>query len=160
MRSKGGKSKGRRKQVGGTFARTSLPQPVVTTAYDVANQLTIWNGAALSYDLSGNMLSDSVNTFTWNARNQVATLNSVSPQYDGYGRRTKNLAGTSFVYDGANDIQELSGSTVTANNITGGVDEFFRIYGTQRVQLVTMPRTKLEIRCGSAVVFLRKIAPV
>jgi hypothetical protein len=32
----------------------------------------------LSYDLNGNMLSDGTNAFTWNARNQVASLNSVS----------------------------------------------------------------------------------
>lgn len=115
----------RRTQVGGSFARTNLPQPVVTTAYDFGNQLTNWNGATPSYDLNGNMLSDGVNSISWNARNQVANLNSVSPQYDGYGRRTKNLGGTSFLYDGPNDIQELSGSTVTANNITGGTDEFF-----------------------------------
>ncbi len=46
--------------------------------------------------LNGNMLSDGTNAFTWNARNQVAALNSVSLQYDAAVRRTKNAAGTSF----------------------------------------------------------------
>ncbi len=71
------------------------------------------------------MLSDGSNAFTWNARNQVATLNSVSLQYDGFGRRTKNLRNTSFLFDGANAVQELSGSTITANLLDGGVDEIF-----------------------------------
>src|SRR5882724_9459702 len=71
------------------------------------------------------MLSDGSNVFTWNARNQVATLNNVSLQYDAAGRRTKNVAGTSFLYDGANAAQELSGTTVTANLLSGGVDEVF-----------------------------------
>jgi RHS repeat-associated protein len=71
------------------------------------------------------MLSDGSNTFSWNARNQVATLNSVSLQYDGFGRRTKNLRNTSFLFDGANSVQELSGSTITANLLDGGVDEIF-----------------------------------
>jgi RHS repeat-associated protein len=71
------------------------------------------------------MLSDGSNTFTWNARNQVATLNSVSLQYDAFGRRTRNLLNTSFVYDGANAAQELSGNTVLANLISGGIDEIF-----------------------------------
>ncbi len=71
------------------------------------------------------MLSGGGNAFTWNARNQVATLNSVSLQYDAFGRRTKNAGGTSFLYNGANAVQELSGSTVTANLLGGGIDEVF-----------------------------------
>jgi hypothetical protein len=39
-----------------------------------------WNGTPISYDLNGNMLSDGANTFSWNARNQVATLNNVNLQ--------------------------------------------------------------------------------
>jgi len=78
-----------------------------------------------SPDLNGNMLSDGANAFSWNARNQVATLNSVNLQYDGFGRRTKNLQNTSFLFDGANAVQELSGSTPTANLINGGIDEVF-----------------------------------
>jgi RHS repeat-associated protein len=71
------------------------------------------------------MLSDGANAFSWNARNQVATLNNVNLQYDGFGRRTKNLQNTSFLFDGANAVQELSGSTATANLISGGIDEIF-----------------------------------
>ena len=51
-----------------------------------------WNGTVLSYDQNGNMLSDGTNSFTWNARNQVAALNSVALQYDAGGRRIKNAA--------------------------------------------------------------------
>jgi RHS repeat-associated protein len=116
---------GRRTQIGGSFARTGLPGAVTSTTYDVANQLTNWNGTTLSYDANGNMLSDGSNGFTWNARNQVAALNNLTLQYDAFGRRTKNPAGTSFSYNGANVIQELLGSTVTANLLSGGVDEVF-----------------------------------
>jgi RHS repeat-associated protein len=87
--------------------------------------LTNWNGSVISYDLNGNMLSDGTNTFSWNARNQVATLNSVSLQYDGFGRRTKNLQNTSFLFDDTNAVQELSGCTATANLLSGGIDEIF-----------------------------------
>jgi RHS repeat-associated protein len=116
---------GRRTQVSGSFARTSLPQLVVTASYDAANELTNWKGLSLSYDANGNMLSDGFNLFTWNARNQVATLNSVGLQYDALGRRVQNAAGTSFLYDGGSAVQELSGSTVTANLLNGGLDEVF-----------------------------------
>jgi RHS repeat-associated protein len=118
-------SLGRRTQVGGSFAQTGLPGTVASATYDAANELTNWNGTSISYDLNGNMLSDGANAFSWNARNQVATLNSVSLQYDGFGRRTKNLQNTSFLFDGANAVQEVSGTTVTANLLGGGVDEIF-----------------------------------
>jgi RHS repeat-associated protein len=118
-------SLGRRTQVGGSFAQTGLPGAVTSATYDAANELTNWNGTPVSYDLNGNMLSDGTNAFSWNARNQVATLNSVSLQYDGFGRRTKNLQNTSFLFDGANAVQELSGSTATANLTSGGIDEMF-----------------------------------
>jgi RHS repeat-associated protein len=117
---------GQRMQVGGSFARTALPGAVSTTAYDAADELTNWNGAAISYDANGNMLSDGSNAFTWNARNQVATLNAASLQYDALGRRIKNAAGTSFLFDGPNAVQELAGSNVTANLLQGGgVDKIF-----------------------------------
>jgi RHS repeat-associated protein len=118
-------SLGRRTQVGGSFAQTSLPGTVASATYDAANELTNWNGTPISYDLNGNMLSDGTNSFSWNARNQVATLNGRNLQYDAYGRRIQNQLGLSFFYDEANTAQELSGSTVTANLLTGGIDETF-----------------------------------
>jgi RHS repeat-associated protein len=116
---------GRRTQVGGSFARTGLPGAVTSTSYDAANELTNWNGLGISYDGNGNMLSDGINAFNWNARNQVAKLNNISLQYDAFGRRTQNASGTSFLYDGANAAQELSGNTVTASLLSGGIDEIF-----------------------------------
>ena len=119
-------SLGRRTQIGGSLAQTGLPGTVASATYDAANEPTNWNGTPISYDPNGNMLSDGANAFAWNARNQVATLNNVSLQYDGFGRRTKNLQNTSFLFDGANAAQELSGTTVAANIWTGGMDEFFQ----------------------------------
>src|SRR6185312_15340269 len=89
-------SLGRRTQVGGSFARTGFPTAVVSASYDAANELTNWNGTPISYDLNGNMQSDGTNIFTWNARNQVATLNGRNLQYDAYGRRIQNQPGTAF----------------------------------------------------------------
>src|SRR5579864_231477 len=116
---------GRRTQVGGSSARTGLPGAISSAVYDAANGLTNWNGTGIAYDANGNMLGDGSNAFTWNARNQVATLNGVALQYDAFGRRVKNRAGTSFLYNGANAVQELAGSTVTANLLSGGIDEVF-----------------------------------
>lgn len=82
---------GRRTQTGGSFARTNLPAAVTSAVYDAADQVTNWNGTPISYDANGNMLSDGINTFTWNARNQVAALNNVSLQYDGLGAGLRTM---------------------------------------------------------------------
>jgi RHS repeat-associated protein len=51
-------------------------------------------------------------------------------QYDAFGRRVSKEIGnasTSYLYDGMNPVQELSGTAVTANTLTGlGVDEYFQ----------------------------------
>jgi RHS repeat-associated protein len=120
----------RRTQMTGSFARTGMPQPVTTTAYNAANQLTQWGTATPTYDANGNTLSDGTNTYVWNARNQLASMNSSGEtfQYDAFGRRTaKTIAGTTtnYLYDGLNPVQELSENTPTANLLTGGIDEYF-----------------------------------
>jgi RHS repeat-associated protein len=115
---------GQRLEMGGSFARTGLPQSVASS-YDAASELTNWNGLSLSYDANGSMSSDGTNSFTWNARGQLATLNGNTLQYDAFGRRTQNAANRSLLYDGGNIIQELSGASVAANLLSGGVDEMF-----------------------------------
>jgi RHS repeat-associated protein len=121
---------GRRTQVGGSFARTGIPLPVSTTAYNTANELTQWGTATLTYDANGNMLSTGSDGYTWDARNHlVSTLSGASLQYDPFGRRvSKTISGatTNYLYDGLNPVQELSGGTPTANLVTGpNVDEHF-----------------------------------
>ncbi|MBZ5520893.1 MAG: Ig-like domain-containing protein [Acidobacteriia bacterium] len=116
---------GRRTQVNGSFARTGLPASVSSAGYDASNQLISWNGTAVSYDANGNMLSDGNNAFAWDARDQLISFNGVNLQYDAFGRRVQNLTGTSFLYDGVNAAQELSGATATANLLSGGIDEIF-----------------------------------
>ena len=82
-------------------------------------------GRSFSYDDNGNLTSDGVRTYTWNARNQLASLTGPvngSFAYDGFGRRrSKTIGGTTtqFLYDGFNPVQELSSGTPTANLLTG-----------------------------------------
>jgi RHS repeat-associated protein len=75
--------------------------------------------------LNGNMTYDGATTYTWDARNRLGAFGSTTFAYDSTGRRTRNATGTAFLYDGISAVQELSGSTVTANLLTGGLDEVF-----------------------------------
>ena len=121
---------GRRTAVGGTYARTNLPSALTTTSYNDANQLTTFGSATLTYDLNGNLTGDGTYTYTWNARNRLASISgtgfSAAFSYDAFGRRiskTVNGTTTSYLYDGSNLVQEQSGGSATANLVTGGLDE-------------------------------------
>jgi RHS repeat-associated protein len=124
---------GQRTTVGGSFARSNLPNEVTSLTYDAANQLTARNGISLSYDANGNLTSDGVLTYGWDARDRLVSIIgpeiSASFQYDALGRRiirTVNGNATEFLYDGLNVVQELSGGTVIANLLTGlSLDEYF-----------------------------------
>ena len=122
----------RRNSVGGSFARTGLPSAMTQTAYNANNQMTTWGTANLFYDLNGNMTSDGTHSYTWDARNRLEQIdlgNTASFTDDPFGRRaTKSNVGTgtTFLYDGANAVQEVVGGTNTANSLMGGIDEVFQ----------------------------------
>jgi RHS repeat-associated protein len=121
---------GNRRQVGGAWARTGLPQAVSSATYNAANHQLTFSNQTLTYDLNGNLITDGTNTYTWDARNQLAAISgssSVSLAYDALGRRrqkTINGGTTTFLYDGLNPVQENAGGGVT-NLLAGlGLDEF------------------------------------
>jgi RHS repeat-associated protein len=121
---------GRRTSVGGSLAAVNFPIGVGSASYNADNRLTQWGTANLYYDANGNMTSDGINSYVWDGRNHLASMDSaiISFQYDGYGRRSgKTISGTStnYLYDGANAVQELSGTTPTANLLMGSTDEYF-----------------------------------
>lgn len=111
----------------GSYARSGLPAALTSATYDDANQIATFGGTTFSYDANGNLTNDGVRSYTWNARNQLASLTgpvSGSFAYDGVGRRRSKTIGsttTGFLYDGLNPVQELSGGTPTANLLTGSV---------------------------------------
>ena len=123
---------GSRVSTGGTWARTGLPSAVASATYNAANEQTAFAGTTQTFDLNGNMTSDGTNTYTWDVRNQLASLSgsvSASFAYDALGRRrskTISSTQTKLHYDGLTPVQELdSGGTVTANLLTGlGIDEY------------------------------------
>ncbi len=127
---------GNRTKIGGSWARTGMPEPVTTTSYDAGNRQLTFADKSLTYDDNGNLqsITDSNGTtlYQWNARNQLVGISGPSVNasfvYDGMGRReakTINGSLTEFLYDFIDPVQESSGVTVIANNLLGAVtDEF------------------------------------
>jgi RHS repeat-associated protein len=128
---------GHRTHMGGSFARTLLPEPVAAASYDAVNRQLTFGNKQMTFDANGSLTSitdpDGVTTFTWDARNRLAALSgpslSAAFAYDSLGRRSTrqvNGARTDFRYDGINPMQELSGTPAPTNMLTGlGVDEYF-----------------------------------
>jgi len=82
---------GRRTKAGGSLAKVDLPQAVSDTQYNGANQLTRWSGKTFTYDLNGNLASDGVSQYTWNAQDllsQITGAVTASFSYDSFGRRS------------------------------------------------------------------------
>ena len=125
---------GRRVAVGGSYARTRLPDAVASATYDTANRQRIWGGLALTYDANGNLTGDGAATYGWDARNRLSAVTAAGVttvfRYDALGRRhEKTTAGaaTRYHHDGENPVQILAGAGVTT--LLGGLnlDEFFAV---------------------------------
>jgi len=121
---------GRRIGVGGSLASTQLPATVSSAVYNANNELTQWGSTAMNYDANGNTVNDGMNSYVWDARNRLVSAdnNGATFTYDPLGRRVgKQIlsASTDYLYEGANLVQERSNGAVTANLLTGGVDERF-----------------------------------
>jgi RHS repeat-associated protein len=122
---------GNRTGIGGSFARTGFPNPIASASYSAANQQVSFGSQLLTYDANGNLTSDGVTMYTWNARNQLLAITgpgvTASFSYDAFGRRQSravNGASTQFLYDGLTPIQE-AGSTGLATLLTGvRIDEY------------------------------------
>jgi len=66
-------------------------------------------------DPNGNLGSDGLTSYTWNARNKLVGMSggtSATFGYDGFGRRRSKTVGgtaTNFLYDDLNLVQEQTG---------------------------------------------------
>ncbi|SFQ19572.1 RHS repeat-associated core domain-containing protein [Ralstonia sp. NFACC01] len=122
---------GRRIQMGGSLANMALPNATTGATYDANNRLASWQGVNLTYDNNGNLLSDGSLSYAWDSRNRLSSLSgaaTASFTYDAIGRRSGKTVGSTEIglfYDGQNVVQELSGSSPSANLLTGGIDEVF-----------------------------------
>jgi RHS repeat-associated protein len=122
---------GRRTSMSGSLASAQLPAAVSSAVYNANNQLTQWGSTVMTYDANGNTLTDGRNSYVWDARNRLASAdnNAAAFAYDPLGRRVSRTllsTTTNYLYDGANAVEEQVGGSVTANMLTGGVDEHFQ----------------------------------
>ena len=72
------------------------------TYSSTSNQFTLSGGPSVTYDANGKLLTDNLNTYTWDTWGNLATVNATStPIYDAFGRLLESNFGSAidvFVY--------------------------------------------------------------
>ncbi len=114
---------GRRTTMGGSLARTLLPDSASVSSYDVANQQLLFGNYTSTYDRNGNVTSvlgpDGFATLVWDARDRLRGATRVDAtltfDYDGLGRRSRRIAD-----DGVSSYQYAGGDVVRENR--GGLE--------------------------------------
>ncbi|MFJ6438288.1 RHS repeat-associated core domain-containing protein [Streptomyces sp. NPDC091416] len=116
----------------GSLANVALPAAETGTVFGKDNRITTFAGRSFTYDADGQLKSDGIRDYTWNARGQLSGLTKTGQNstfaYDGLGTRsTKTVGGTTdkFLTDGSNPLVEQNGSgDTTATVATSGLDQY------------------------------------
>jgi RHS repeat-associated protein len=130
---------GNRIRVGGSFARTLLPDAIPTATYDAANRQLIFGGKTMSFDENGNLgtLTDgaATTTLSWDPRNRLSGLGGIeaaSYAYDFFGRRVRRLIGgtsTEYRFDRLDVVGAVQNGAVVAYGRTLQIDDL--LYRTE-----------------------------
>ena len=117
------------------FAGNLLSTGVVSTAYNgctqenlsvsvnAHNQIT---STGFSYDASGNFLTDSRNTYAWNAESEIKSAAGVNYTYDGDGDRVQKSNGKIYWYGAGTEILDES-------DASGNITDEYVFFGGKRV---------------------------
>jgi RHS repeat-associated protein len=126
---------GNRTRVGGSLARTGLPDPVAAAAtYDAANRQLTLGDKQMIFDANGNLTSitepSGTTTYTWDARNRLTRITgpglTASFAHDAVGRRVEKQINGDLVqhlHDGLDIIHDLTDQGPVSYLRTLGIDE-------------------------------------
>jgi RHS repeat-associated protein len=123
----------------GTLFQSVLPAAVTSATYNLANRLTARTAAGVTaspiWDTNGNLTSDGIRSYTWDARDRLIGITGVASfVYDAFGRRqtaTRGSTTTAFLYDFWDVAQEQQGGSPSSNLLLGlGVDELLSRNGS------------------------------
>jgi RHS repeat-associated protein len=132
---------GNRTRVGGSFARTLLPDAVATATYGHGNRQLQFGDQTMTFDANGNTTSlaapTGTTTLTWDARNRLRGLEGGGPTatftYTAGRRDSKTVNGslTRYLYDRGDITQQLdpAGPTVSLRSLA--IDELLALTGPQ-----------------------------
>ena len=85
--------------------------------------------SGLSYDASGNTLTDGNYTYTWDGESQIKTAGGVTYSYDGDGRRAAKVGSKLYWYGSGGEI-------LSETDAAGNVQNEYVFFGGKRVALM------------------------
>jgi RHS repeat-associated protein len=92
--------------------------------------------SGLTYDPSGNTLTDGANTYTWDAESQMKTAAGVTYAYDGDGRRVSKSNGKLYWYGSGREI-------LAETDASGNTTNEYIFFGGQRIATLPVGSTPL-----------------
>lgn len=114
---------------------------VASSAYNGCTQETLGVSATannqlsatgFSYDSSGNMLTDAVNTYAWNAEGEIKSAASVNYTYDGDGNRLEKSSSKIYWYGAGTEILDES-------DLSGNFTNEYVFFGGKRIAMRNVP---------------------
>jgi hypothetical protein len=115
------------------------------------NQLS---SAGFSYDAAGNMLTDNVNTYAWNAESEMKSGSGVTYTYDGDGNRLMKANQKIYWYGAGTE-------TLDESDTSGNFTNEYVFFGGKRIAIRNVssgPSTITKKTCSAAPARLSKLA--
>jgi RHS repeat-associated protein len=111
-----------------------------TQAYDTTYNTNHFQGTGISYDANGNLLTDVVHTYSWDADGKLHQMDSTIMTYDALGRRVEEANGLAYnqiLYGpGGSKLATINGLTQCASSfylpLPGGAAAFYDCTGLKR----------------------------
>ncbi len=104
---------------------TGCVQDSLSVSVTTNNQLS---STGFSYDAAGNMLTDNVNTYAWNAESEMKSAAGVTYTYDGDGNRLEKSSGKIYWYGAGTEILDES-------DLSGNFTNEYVFFGGRRVAI-------------------------
>src|SRR5208282_5193883 len=104
---------------------TGCVQDSLSVSVTTNNQLS---STGFSYDAAGNMLTDNVNTYAWNAESEMKSAAGVTYTYDGDGNRLEKSSGKIYWYGAGTEILDES-------DLNGNFTNEYVFFGGRRIAI-------------------------
>jgi len=101
----------------------SCTQSNLSLSINTNNRIT---NTGVSYDASGNTLTDGLNTYTWDAESQIKTAAGVTYTYDGTGNRVQKSNGKIYWYGAGSEVLDES-------DASGNITDEYAFFGGRRI---------------------------
>jgi RHS repeat-associated protein len=111
--------------IGALSSYTACTQDSLSVSSTTGNQIS---ASGITYDASGNMLTDNVNSYGWNAESELKSVAGVNYTYDGDGNRLEKSSGKLYWYGAGTEILDES-------DLSGNFANEYVFFGGQRIAM-------------------------